>query len=248
MRRADLFLVVVLSVSFLAVSPVRAAPIDLSSWSADGRGNWTLQTQDETNDSVFESLNSGPSVFFNNMESQGLFLSGTIEVQTTTDDDFVGFVLGYDPGDVFGSNATTDYILVDWKQGAQSGQNPGMRISRVTGAIDTCGTCTNSNAWNHTGNVSVIQDAATLGDVAWADNTSYMFDILFTSTNIQVDIDGVQQFSINGVFENGSFGFYNFSQPSVLYAGIGSGVIPEPSTAILMGLGLLAMGTRSRQR
>ncbi|GAA3968773.1 hypothetical protein GCM10022278_28150 [Allohahella marinimesophila] len=46
-------------------------------------------------------------------------LAGRLEVQTTSDDDFFGFVLGYDAGDLFGSNPTTDYILVDWKQGTQ---------------------------------------------------------------------------------------------------------------------------------
>ncbi len=65
-----------------------------------------------------------------------------------------------------------------------------------------------------------LADAVPLGNVGWVDNAEYVFDIEFTSTNVQVSVDGVAQFNINGTFEDGSFGFYNFSQPSVLYAGV----------------------------
>lgn len=257
-------------------APVFAAPIpiDLSSWQIDGGGNWTLF---DGNNSVNQSRNSRPTVFYNNLNSQGTALSGTIRQGLQNgnpgggDDDFFGFVLGYDGGDLFGSNATTDYVLVDWKQVTQSGWDAGMAISRVTGSIDTSGTSTGSDAWQHTGNVSFIERAATLGNVGWVDNQEYLFDISFTSTNITVDVDGVEQFNIDGTFEDGSFGFYNFSQPQVNYAGIGETVIPPecgdpgqppcepppppppsavpaPATVILLGFGMSILGLTRRKR
>jgi opacity protein-like surface antigen len=240
-------------------------PVDLSSWTVDGGGNWVFNSTNAPNDSANQTLNSIPTVLFNGTNSQGSALSGTIEVQTTSDDDFIGFVLGYGDNDLFGSNPTTDYILVDWKQGTQSGWNAGMNLSRVTdGPIASSGTDTGGDAWTHTGDVSVLANAATLGSTGWLDNTEYLFEIIFTSTNIQVSVDGIQQFNINGTFEDGSFGFYNFSQPNVRYAGITQEEIPPvcgepgqppcphvavpvPSSLFLLGIGLLGLGFIGRK-
>lgn len=233
-----------------------AVPVDLSDWKADGGGNWTLQS---SNDGVKQSRNSRPTVFFNDRDSQGTALSGSIEVQTTNDDDFVGFVLGYNERDLFAD--TADYILVDWKQGTQSDWDAGMAISRVTGSIDARGTDVFADAWTHTGNVTLLERARTLGNTGWEDNTPYLFDIIFTESNIKVLVDDVLQFDIKGTFQNGSFGFYNFSQPDVLYAGIteedapdpgpGNGQepspVPTPASFGLLILGLLGLVVTRRR-
>ncbi len=241
--------------------PVNAGLIDLSTWTIDGSGNWVLPGGD--NNSVLQTLNSRPTMFFNDMNSQGLSLSGSITVEESGgDDDFVGFVLGYDNNDLFGTNSTTDYILIDWKQGSQGGWDAGMAISRVTGSIDASGTDTNANAWDHNGNVELLQRASTLGLTGWSDNTEYLFNISFTSSNIKVEVNGVEQFDINGTFEDGSFGFYNFSQPRVRYAGIEEDVIPptcgaqgqpicsvpEPTSLAIFGLGILGLTLRRLQK
>ena len=231
---------------------VAAAPVDLSSWVVDGGGSWSFNSTNAPNDSADQALNSIPTVLFNNVDSQGLSLAGTIEVQTTADDDFIGFVLGYDDNDLFGTNATTDYILVDWKQGQQVGQPPGMRMSRVTGGpIAANGTDTSGDAWTHTGNVNVLATAATLGDIGWADHTEYLFEIIFTASNIRVSVDGVEQFNVNGTFENGSFGFYNFSQQNVRYAGITEDIappVPVPAAIWLFGSGLIGLVGVARRK
>ena len=100
----------------LAGSAAFAGAVDLTTWTgAEGPGNWTIGGD---NKSVFQSLNNDPTVFFNGVNSQGKALKGEITVETAGDDDFIGFVLGYDAGDL--TSASADYILIDWKKRDQS--------------------------------------------------------------------------------------------------------------------------------
>ncbi len=221
-----------------------ATPVDLSSWSEEGGGDWTVAGDTH---SVFQRVNTAlPAVFYNNTNSQGLALSGQITVETTGDDDFIGFVLGYNTGD--SSNANADYLLIDWKQNNQqvgSYGNRGLAISRVTGEFNF------SDFWGHENVVEELQRGANLGDAGWVDNETYDFDLIFNSTNVQVFVNGVLEINISGTFADGSFGFYNLSQGSVRYAGIEEEIappaVPAPGVLLLMGLGLGIMSIVRRK-
>lgn len=211
-----------------------AAAIDVSTWVVDGAGNWDRGT--DTN-SVTQSRNSRPTVFHDNRaSSQGRALAGKIRVGRG-DNDFVGFVLGYRQGDVLGDNADTDYLLIDWKQGTQGGWGEGMAISRVTGPIDTSGVDTSSDAWDHVGNVDLITRSnapgARFANTGWEDGEEYAFELVFTEKRVAVTVDGETEIDISpadaGIlsFADGAFGFYNFSQPNVLYSGLSEDTLPE---------------------
>lgn len=234
------------------VTQASAAPVDLSDWSDEGAGSWSLAAD---NNSAFQSVNGAPTVLFTNENSQGKSLSGQITVEETGgDDDFIGFVLGYKAGDIAG-NPNTDYILIDWKQRDQAGWDAGLAISRVTGALGT-NAGTSSDAWQHTGNVELLARATNLGDVGWEDNTTYNFEINFTATYISVFVNGVLEIAINGDFSDGGFGFYNFSQPRVRYAGITEDVAQPPSEVplpaafplLLSGVGALGFFSRKKRK
>ncbi len=215
---------------------VAATPVDLSTWSQNGTGNWDLSIN---NQSVLQTANTTtPAVFFNNSNSQGISLSGQISVNDG-DDDFIGFVLGYNDGDSTNTNA--DYLLIDWKQAAQSAFSAtspaGLAISAISGTFSA------TDFWGHTGVVQELQRATNLGNTGWNNSQIYDFDILFTATNVQVSVDGVLELDINGNFSNGSFGFYNFSQPNILYSSIEADVVnaPTPGVFLLLLAGLSAM-------
>lgn len=223
-------------VSFVASA--HAAPVDLSTWTAEGPGNWVTAAD---NNSVLQTLNDNPTLFFNGVNSQGKALSGSITVETTSDDDYVGFVLGYNAGDL--TNDSASYILIDWKQIDQGSfgctAQAGLAISQVSGAVGN-----DAGAWCHApaNNVTELARATNLGDTGWADNTTYTFKLTFTDSLIEVFVNDVLELSVSGAFADGSFGFYNYSQASVRYAGIQEDVVPPSEIPLPAALPLMAMG------
>jgi len=97
-------------------------PADLNNWTEESYpavagfdpGVWTVSGDGY---SVLQSINGQPTLFYSDFPVFDTEVEGTIEVVTTVDDDFIGFALGFQPGDTTNSNA--DYLLVDWKQATQ---------------------------------------------------------------------------------------------------------------------------------
>jgi hypothetical protein len=154
----------------------------------------------------------------------------TASLSASGDDDYIGFVLGYDPGDF--SNETADYLLIDWKEDFQdtvdAGTFPGdcavavppsfegLALSRVSGVPDP------DEIWSHsdlgcgdlTGSVEELARATNLGGDGWNSTQTYTFDFLLKSDKIQIWVDGVLEFEVEDDFSDidGRFGFYTFSQ------------------------------------
>lgn len=227
-----LSLVLVANLDTQAAEPL---PVDLNTWTAESypplsgflEAAWAVSTD---GNSVLQSINGQPTVFYSDFEVLDTEVEGTIEVITTGDDDFIGFVLGFQPGDT--TNPAADYLLVDWKRVEQGYDFPpctpgstalaGLAVSRVSG-IPTA-----DEFWGHTNfNISGCSDldngleelarGTNLGDTGWADNRAYKFAFEYGATSLKVYVDGNLEIDITGDFSNGRLAFYNFSQAPVDY-------------------------------
>ncbi|MGH9336859.1 MAG: PEP-CTERM sorting domain-containing protein, partial [Vicinamibacteria bacterium] len=254
---------------FLVVAFAGAAPVDLNTWVAEsypavsgfGPGVWTVGGGGS---SVFQSVNGQPTIFYSDFNAFNTDVTGRIQVSAGAgDDDYIGFVLGFNGGD--SSNGAADYLLVDWKQEEQFFDfgNPsttpgstafeGLAVSRVSGTPFA------DEFWGHvdlpgnpTGGLNELQRGANLGSTGWVHGTEYEFRFVFTPTTLQVFVDGVQEISINGAFSDGRLGFYNFSQASVTYSAFtvdpAPTPTPEPGTLLLLGFGAAGALGMARRR
>ncbi|WP_425099603.1 VPLPA-CTERM sorting domain-containing protein [Tropicibacter sp. S64] len=251
------------AIAFLPVA-AQAATVDLSGWTENGlRGNngagdWTVQGVN--NDSVYQSTNGAPTVFFDpGSNALGQTLAGTIFVNTSADDDFIGFVLGYSDGEF--NSTSADFWVIDWKQIAQTINDSGvsrnapagLALSHVSGNIAAT-TSTYGGLWGHDEVVTEVQRGSSLGGTGWNDFTTYTFELTYTSSLIEVKVNGVTELSytsaMNGAaFTAGAFGFYNSSQDDVRYAGITEeAVVPLPAALPLLLAGLGGLGLVARRR
>lgn len=88
---------------------------DLRGWVQEdyqrGSGTWSV---DGIGATVTQESNGQPTVFYSDFAAPAAPLDVMIRVVGNRDDDYIGFVLGFQPGDF--SNADADYLLVDWRQ------------------------------------------------------------------------------------------------------------------------------------
>lgn len=237
-----------------AASSAATIPVDLTSWVAEGDGVWTLGT---ANESVVQSINGDQTVFFDPTSNDiGSLFSATISVAAQPyDDDYIGFVFGYQAGEL--ASSTSEYYVMDWKRVTQNYQgnvaDRGLAFSTVSGLASF------GDLWAHSGAVTEVKRAENLGTTGWKPNTQYSFDIVYTSSLIEIFVNNSLELSVTAAdaglssFGDGSIGFYNLSQSGVTYSGLTTQEanlteVPLPNTIALFGLSLIAVSLRKRLR
>jgi len=255
-------------------SSVQAAPVDLGDWTAESYtsvtgfpiGSWVVAGDGS---SVTQSNNGQPTFFYSDFDTFGSKFTGSM-TSGGGDDDYIGFALGFNPGD--SANGAADYLLIDWKAGTQgfnfsapsntpgSTAYAGLAVSRVTG-IPTA-----DEFWGHVdftaaegggaGGVEELARGNTLGATGWVAGATNEFTFDFGPGNLDVYVNSILELSIAGSFNNGRFGFYNFSQAGVTYAGFekedgsfpGVPAVPVPAAFWLFGTALIGFVGFSRRR
>ncbi len=191
------------------------------SYASGDTPDWTIAADGS---SAFQDSNSSPTIVIGATDAKAQTYSFEVRVESGSDDDFVGFVIGFEPGDTTSSSA--DYLLVDWKGAAQSGAAEGLALSRIQGEPDQTPTTVDTDLWDHVGAVTELGRASSLGSTGWVTSTTYRFDITYRDDRLIVRVDGVEQFNVEPpmgeTFPDGALGIYNFSQRGARYLALGS--------------------------
>lgn len=224
----------VLTVALAIPAGAIPIPADLSLWTPYSQpvsgaagalpGEW-IPNADGT--VVMQTVNGAPTFLQSPTPVDGYRITAEFETPTF-DDDFLGIALGFAhaPGD-----PATDYLLIDWKQTAQDidwldGTGPtigteGLAVSRVTGVP------TLNEFWGHYdspanpgGGLIELTRGATLGSIGWVDATNYSMTIEYTTSRLDIWVDGSHEISITGDFPPGPMAFYDFSQPGLEVSGV----------------------------
>jgi hypothetical protein len=213
-----------------------ATLIDLSNWSSVGNGDWVVASDGK---SVKQLVNGSGTYFLSEENIINKAFEGQFQVQTSFDDDFIGFVFGY--------NGIDDFLLFDWKQGNQkfgdTWVESGFRLGRVSGS--------DVNFTLFTGDDLEVLGTSHEGDNGWKDNAINDFTLDYSTSGIKIDINGENIFDVAGTFNTGKFGFYNRSQSDVVYSGVEqtqSTAVPEPASYLMFASGLFGLALRKKQK
>lgn len=237
----------------LLLSPLAAHAdyVDLSNWTAEGQGQWDVS---EDGNSVNQSVNGHPTLFYSDASSINQHFSVEVSVSDTKDDDFMGFVLGYNAGEA--ESDQSDFLLIDWKKQSQSYSKYGTATAGLAVSHVTAGLGYGTDSWRHDSEegVNELARGENLGSTGWEAGETYKFDIHYTDTLLEIFVNGVLEISLTGNFTDGAFGFYNFSQAGVAYSQIAAqsffaqNSVPAPATALLFGAGFIGLSRIRRKK
>ncbi|TDX48919.1 putative Ig domain-containing protein [Orenia marismortui] len=197
-------------------------PIDLSVWSQvdyDWDDNWPTGNWELNSDKTIikQTENADASIYLSGFNLQASEVEGVIKVDTDKDDDFMGFVFGYqDKG---------HFYLFDWKQ-VQDSADVGMSVKLINTNLEL----THDDLWltNNRSGIQIIYD----NDIPYKDLTEYNFSLQFEAERFIIEVregdkvlDSIE--IEDDTYTIGKFGFYNCSQENVQYQGFKRKLLPQ---------------------
>jgi RHS repeat-associated protein len=193
-------------------------PVDLTTWEVVGipnpygasPSNWQV-----TSDQALQLNNADPSMLLSDFVTSSQRISGTLQVETETDDDFIGFVFGYqDLG---------KFYIFDWKQGTQF--FPEIQVLFEQGMTVTVFDQAAGTPLDLGAGLTEIGTVLFENTIPWEDGVDYEFSLAATPGKFTIVIlqDGLTLETItieDDAFIDGRFGLYNFSQNDAAYKNI----------------------------
>ncbi|MDG1517004.1 MAG: PKD domain-containing protein [Flavobacteriales bacterium] len=195
--------------------------INFNTWAQSGLstdGNWVVSSDGS---SVNQTINGVPTFYNGKKDYLNVKFSGKMRTDFTGDDDFMGMVFGYQ-GDVLSANYPIQLktYVFGWKQKNQvvfgNDWPEGFSLIEVNKTVNTKQEFYEAFTAPFTGSTVLASDYG-LGK-GYTTGIDYDVSIEFTSTKIKIYVDNNLIFDVDGCFDSGKIGFYNFSQPDVTYS------------------------------
>lgn len=202
-----------------------ARPVFLDGWTQQGpldAGNWTVSPDGR---SVSQAANGQPTFFVSDRNYRDVTIEGTLQT-TLYDDDYIGFVFGYNaPIAAAGDGEDElDFLVFSWKGRLQTPVSPGFTLARAQGTFTV--TDIDTAFWQQQSLPTYQVLATDYGDGRqFIDSHPHRFTLSYGRDRVRIALDGRLIFDVTAAeaglaeFPDGRFGFYNFSQPNVTYAG-----------------------------
>ncbi|MFP4015681.1 MAG: putative Ig domain-containing protein, partial [Halanaerobiales bacterium] len=204
--------------------------MDLSGWEVITYDDWNYEANpspnwiiDEETNTARQTLNANASILLSDFDLSNHIMEGTWRVDSSADDDFMGFVFAY--------QNENQYYLFDWKQTSQSYPDYGYAKAGMSVKVVNTGSPPLANdLWESEGNgerVKVLYH----NDISYEDFTDYHFSLHFKSGSFTITVkEGEKVLDIINIeddtYTSGKFGFYNFSQEQLIYQGFKRSLLP----------------------
>jgi len=214
-------------VSVCRAKETERVPLVLSGWSViqyelhdHPDADWKIHTGGTA---VTQAVNADASIFLSDLEFSYARIRGKWRVDTSDDDDYIGFV--------FGCQDSQHFYLFDWKQDDQ--EDPlgfakrGMNVRVVTADSFP----TSRDLWPTAENRGRVRNLFH-NTIGWRDYTDYEFILELQPDRFTITVlkghTVLESVAIQDeTFPTGRFGFYNYSQDNVVYQGFTSQATAE---------------------
>ena len=203
--------------------------IDLGDWEVvqfdfdqQPPANWLLEAD---NTIARQTVNADASILLGDFDATNQRIEGKWKVDTNSDDDFMGFVFGYQDA--------SHFYLFDWKQSNQTAYGEFAERGMSVKVVNSESEITESDLWATSGSEKVttlFHDSE--NPIPWQNFAEYTFQLDFRPGRFQIRVFSddtlLREISIDdSTFSGGQFGFYNFSQSNVVYEGFAQVTIGE---------------------
>jgi hypothetical protein len=178
-----------------------------------GPANWQVKTT-----TAVQTQNADASILLSDINAKDFKIEGqwTALDSTSNDDDYMGFVFGYQD--------KSHFYLFDWKQADQSDATDGLAEKGMNvKVVNADSDLSVADLWSSAGNGARVKNIFH-NSVPWEFNVKYTFSLSFVPGATEIVIKNGDTILADikltdATFKSGLFGFYNYSQDNISYSG-----------------------------